>query len=548
LQGVKIHLKDQLVYKWAKHPQLEFYLKGNVCHKNKLLSVLDLATMINQNLSSASLNNVLENLTGHFAFVFYDDEKLLMVNDCVSSFPVFYFLENDLLQIRDRIQFDTKNESYPGRQIDQFISSCFTLNDDLLFSDFKRLPNGSILLFENKKLFLDTYLNKHKNIQAQTHSLPQLEKKYEETLADVFGRIYEQNKNNQILIPLSGGLDSRLILAKMIEAGHQNIKCFTYGQENSFEREIAEKICKKLGVDWQFISFDKQVFEKYFSAEYQAYSNYAFNGSSLPYEQDFLALLAYKNRVGWEENSIVLSGFGADVLAGSWLPSDIAWSKIDLSINGLIEYILQNKKFFLSESLELNKKELHKKIATYFKEIKINNKQDFLHALNHWGFDHRVSKYQIGCMRAFEKLGLRWTLPFCDKKYFDFWMNEVALEKKRDKLFYKNFIDKEIFKPLDIDFYYQGILHQKPNDGIITKLKNLTPKPIKAGIKAFIPRKKLDVNNFDLLCDMLWEKLDENSRRRFKKDRYNLNVLEGKVFVGATFAVAKNSRKDHFNE
>ena len=530
---VKIHLKDQLVYKWAKHSQLEFYLKGNVYHKNKLLTVLDLATIISQNFSIESLKDVLGNLAGHFAFVFYNDKKLLMVNDCVSSFPLFYFSENDYLQIRDRIQFDTKIKSYQSAQIDQFISSGFTLNDDLLFSDFKRLPNGSFLLFENEMLSIETYLNKHKNIQVQTHNVSQLEKKYGETLDDVFGRIYKQNKKNQILIPLSGGLDSRLILSKMIEAGHQNIKCFTYGQENSFEHEIAEKICKKLDVDWQFISFNKQVFEKYFTEEYQAYSNYAFNGSSLPYEQDFLALLEYKNRVGWEETSAVLSGFGADVLAGSWLPSDIAWKTINLSKSGLIAYILQNKKFFLSESLTLNKKDLEQKIAAYFKEIKINNKQDFLHKLNHWGFDHRVSKYQVGGMRAFEKLGLRWTLPFCDKKYFDFWMNDISLEQKRDKIFYKNYIDEKVFKPLGIDFYYQGILHQKPNDGIITKLKNLTPKPIKASIKAFIPRKKMDVNNFDLLCDMLWENLDQETRQRFKKDRYNLNVLEGVNFVGA---------------
>ncbi len=530
MKDVKISLKDQLVYKWTKHPQEEFYLRGNPIYQNKYLSILDFTELILSGFSICNFKEIVNNLNGHFAFVFYKNEQLFAVNDCVSSFPLFYLLKDKFFEVSDDPLKMSNGKYLTVAERDQFISSGFTFNENILNSESKRLQSGSILSFSNNTLEIESYHIKKNDRISEKATLLELEQKFETVLAAVFENIYQKYKGNQILIPLSGGLDSRLILAKLKEAGHQNIRCFTYGQKGSFEEQIAAKVCKRLEVGWQFIPFDEEVLDFYFSDKYKKYSDYAYNACSLPYEQDFLALQVLKNRFNWGENDLIVSGFGADVLAGSWLPSDIAWKDIDISTEGLIFYIRNNKKFFLSESLELNQEFLKEQLNQYFNKFVINSKETFLAALNYWGFDHRISKYQVNGMRAFEFARLNWSLPFCNKSYFDFWMNEVPIDQKRDKLFYKNFIDEKVFKPLGIDIYYEGILHQKPNDGIITKIKNWTPKPIKEGIKAMIPRKNLDVYNFDLLCDKIWEKLSDGERKQFKKDRYNLNVLEA-VFI-----------------
>ena len=51
----------------------------------------------------------------------------------------------------------------------------------------------------------------------------------------------------QVIVPLSGGYDSRLIIAMLYRLNYKNIICYTIGDENSEEVEIAKAVAKSLG-------------------------------------------------------------------------------------------------------------------------------------------------------------------------------------------------------------------------------------------------------------------------------------------------------------
>ena len=69
-----------------------------------------------------------------------------------------------------------------------------------------------------------------------------------------------------IYIPLSGGLDSRLIIAKFHEKNIKYIKSFSYGLKNNSDALIA-KVADHLDIKWDYIWFDKIKFRKLYSFE-----------------------------------------------------------------------------------------------------------------------------------------------------------------------------------------------------------------------------------------------------------------------------------------
>ena len=64
-------------------------------------------------------------------------------------------------------------------------------------------------------------------------------------LNNIFKKIINKYKNSRIVIPLSGGLDSRLVLSKLVQHNHKKILAISYGPKDSPEVITAKKLAKK---------------------------------------------------------------------------------------------------------------------------------------------------------------------------------------------------------------------------------------------------------------------------------------------------------------
>lgn len=60
---------------------------------------------------------------------------------------------------------------------------------------------------------------------------------------------------SEVVLPLSSGYDSRMILAAAAELPDlkERLRCFTYGVPGSLEVEAARELCRLTGVQWQFV-------------------------------------------------------------------------------------------------------------------------------------------------------------------------------------------------------------------------------------------------------------------------------------------------------
>lgn len=121
----------------------------------------------------------------------------------------------------------------------------------------------------------------------------------------------EKSTKGKIVVPLSGGLDSRLLLSMISD--RSRIEAFTYGQSwdesKSNEVKKAEALSKKMGFSWHHITLNG--FSKFTRAwiENRGASSHAHGMYQMEFYSQIEKLVP--------KNSVVLSGIIGDALAGS---------------------------------------------------------------------------------------------------------------------------------------------------------------------------------------------------------------------------------------
>ena len=145
--------------------------------------------------------------------------------------------------------------------------------------------------------------------------------------------------NGQHIVPLSGGLDSRAVLGGLLEVcPKENIRAVSFGQNDSYDFQIAKKVAQKAGIehvkiDLDSIEFDENIFLKL--ASHDCYGTFLLDG----YINYFIPQFFGDSVTYW-------SGFLGGEIAGSHIPINESKSW-DLALN----HFLSNN--FLKQNVSL---------------------------------------------------------------------------------------------------------------------------------------------------------------------------------------------------
>lgn len=180
------------------------------------------------------------------------------------------------------------------------MTSNLNLNSFLKFGYFMDYSNPAInfdLTRINKKKYADLEEEELKSIGI-------------ELWKNAIQKLYQPNKIN--IVPLSGGIDSRTILATLLEfVPAKDIYTYTFGSPGSYDFEIGNKIAKYLGTKHSKLSL----------ASYKFSLNEEIEASKQIDHQTFLfhhPSFEYLNK--FDKNCIFWSGYIIDWIAGSHLP------------------------------------------------------------------------------------------------------------------------------------------------------------------------------------------------------------------------------------
>lgn len=135
--------------------------------------------------------------------------------------------------------------------------------------------------------------------------------------------IREQNDNEKIILPLSGGLDSRLLTYSLKDS--KDVYAYTYGlsarQSESFEAVKAGQVAKSCNINWKQLDLNKYLNEEYLSDWYSQYGP-AVHLHGM-YQLEFYRKILEDIGTSGDGGLNLLSGIIGDVFAGTVWVEDV---------------------------------------------------------------------------------------------------------------------------------------------------------------------------------------------------------------------------------
>jgi len=436
------------------------WLKGTFFHENKLLPSVDVVRLFSSaledsNIDHDSLKTLLLALNGNFALALETPRYIFCTVDRVRSIPLFYAVNGDKALFSDDANHlrDRLDPPFNEENCAEFLVTGYVTGPDTLFDGISQLQAGEYLVYDKRDPSLSTHFYHrfwHGNyfLDSEEELLDQLD----EVFVRVFERLIESTKGRQIVVPLSGGLDSRIIVAMLKRLGVEDVICFTYGKKGSREVEISRQVAEALGYRWYFVEYtEEKWYDCYHSDEMQRYMIYSGNLSSVPHIQDFLAVKELKDEGKIPEDAIFIPGHQGMVAGGLMHAGILAGSPVRRNQSG--KYTFETlQKDILKNYYNLWDWPNITKIATLFNskiqmsigDVKISDVEEYANILEFFEFKERKSKFIVNSLRVYEIFACGWRLPLLDVELIDFFLR-MPLTLRLRQVLYRDYATKKLF-------------------------------------------------------------------------------------------------------
>jgi len=435
----------------------------------------------------------------NFAMYYEDEEVIVAATDVCASFPLIYSEKyNCITDDVSVVSYDKSN--FATIQLLHYGYAFGTLGKHTLLEDWNVLLPGQYLLLDKQNDSLSV------NYYSYFGNRISIEKSLSQIFDHIITRFLKRYEGRQIILPLSGGYDSRCLAALLKQRGVENVICVTYGRKESSEVRIAKKVAETLQYQWHFVEYNEKIFLRYFENEFKQYQHEAHLFYVVPYEQDYFALAELKDKGLIKKPFVVMSGFGGDFVSGCHYTNG--------NIKDWATYIVDKHYGVIA-----HRRECIIDMENYL--IAQPNKE--WNAYQQWLLENRKSKFLLSGMRGIESLGGEWSLPFFDREFMAYF-DTLDYHQKLKQSFYVNFLFTQYFIPLGIninkdkdDTHYDSLFTLK------FLLKKITPKPLLRIIKVKKAKAaNADRCNMNLLYEMIYKELGDEG---ILKD-YNINSLQ----------------------
>ncbi len=419
-----------------------------------------LSTAINNlpNPSVEAISNVIAELNCHFAVIIETPHLVIAAVDIIRTRPIFYSkkygqfcIGSDAREVRDAFELnDFETVALTECQMAGYVTGSHTVYKDLF-----HLQAGECLIWSKEQRHLEIdwyfkYCSENLVTDDESHLIDALEK----VTDDVIERTIAYVNGRPIWIPLSGGFDSRLILAKLVEHGYEQIECFSYGPPGNSDAEVARKIAERLGVPWRYVAIGKNEISRFhLSDQCIEYWSFADGLCSVPFSNDLLALLKLRADGELPDDAVIINGQTGDFTSGGHIPR--SWTGDEkVSSEQLIKSIM-DKHFGLRLSL-MQSHQAAGVVTKLYRMLEIQpgqtfNVQQAAIIFEHWECRERQAKFVVNGQRTYDFLGLDWYLPLWDPELVQFWRDIPLAHKVQQRLF-RHYFSQWNFRQVFSDF------------------------------------------------------------------------------------------------
>ncbi|WP_299062107.1 asparagine synthetase B family protein [uncultured Polaribacter sp.] len=485
---MNITLNNNLGFSWSKTDTISFkgyfYIKNDFYEKQKAIDYLSKIK------TKTNFKDFLKTINGVFTIIINTEKNSFIASDITRSFAVFYTLQNNELFLSDDI-FYLKNtfnlNNFDALSEIEFKATNHTHGKKTLLQKVHQVQASEYLIVKNDTIIERDFFYTYAIEKESSNPYSMLKEKATIAFENAFGRFVESLNNRTIVVPLSGGFDSRLIAVMLKKHNYKNVVCYTYGRKNSFEIENSKKTAKALGFQWFFIEYNSKIIKNYLETDaFKKYAHFAGKLSSMPYLQEYFAVKYLKENKLIALNSIFVPGYAGDFLGGSQflkvIPEGLKKTKI---ISLLI-----SKKFSNHQLSKSAKKVIKQEIEKTLIQIDGNYKRKIPSSVfEDYDLKEKIAKYIFNSANFYTYFGFEHRFPFWDKELLDFF-KKVPVKYKLMKILFDDVLINNYFKPYNVCFKTEI----QPSEKIIyiQKIKDKI-KPI---LPTYVKQKILEKNDW----------------------------------------------------
>jgi hypothetical protein len=407
---------SNLSIKKINHNNLFIYLWGiGDINKCKIGSKYSLSFPLNNSLLDRNI------------LMSFEDENIVIENDWLGSIPVFYNPNELTVSTLSRKTLNDKTIHPEG--LNNYFEFGYSVFEQTPFNDVKFMRYFSKLVISTNELNLiykdDPILEKglFEHVEDENDVLNKI-KSY---VANI-----ENHTTSEILLPTSGGYDSRLL--NICVNDKHRIRSYTYGlssdQSKSYEVVYAKKISEILGTEWKQMELGH--YHQHINDWYNIYgfSTHLHGMYHIEFYKKILEEDIFSNDVTF------LSGIFGDVWAGK-----VNIPKIDSP--------KEIKKLSYSHGMDLDEKYFKIKSDISIKNIFFQKNKDTLKHFPVWtpflNFDIAISMLNI---RDNRKKNWVWQMEFFIKNGLD--LESMKLNRNISNTLDYNAFDNFDFEPIDV--------------------------------------------------------------------------------------------------
>ncbi len=398
---------------------------------------------------------LLNKLDGHFAFVIEGSGWTLAAVDAVRSIPLAFAQSSDgwhvddqAERLRARLGLD---EVVPDAALALAMAG-YTINASTLFRGLQQLSPGELALFtpdqppERQRY----YMYRPWRADKPAYDPEKARTTLAETTLKVIDNVMQSVGDRLLVVPLSAGLDSRLIVSAARHLGYKNIRTFAYGRKGNHEAKASKVIAERLGYDWRFVPTDTAFMRRHYaSADWQEYLNFADSHQSVPFVQDLPQIQQLKHDGYIPDDAVLCNGNSGDYISGNHIvppmdevPKSLTTDQRHARITGT----LFSKHFALWSSLQTpaRRKEIERQLSASLAlaDAVLGAPENDYGLYEYAEFQDRQCKYVITGQRIYEFLGHEWRLPLWDRAFLDLF-ETIPLEGKIGQRLYIEMLEAE---------------------------------------------------------------------------------------------------------
>ncbi len=413
-------------------------LKGYAWHRGSYHEPIP-ASLFPPDLMPDGFIKTLKDIDGCFSVLIQRGDYVLAAVDRVRSRPLFYALKgNELLLGADAFEIHTQLGAPPLDQsaLPEFLLTGFVTGNGTLYADIKQMEAGQCLIWQSSTATLQIrdYFRYQHRFEPITKPLPELDALHERVIA----RLIESAQGRTIVIPLSGGNDSRLIAVMLRRLNYPNVICYTYGSSHLPECQTSRKVAKFLNFPWIMIEQNRRMwYQACQSQEMKRFERLSTHLCTTPHIQDWLAVQALRERKLIPVDSLIVPGHSGDFPEGANLPP-ILEDKDELTQRDLLNAIF-DRHYNLWFCPNDRRNTLFAERLTKQLHIPETMQSEIAASLfDEWDWRNREAKFIINSLRVYEFFGYGWRLPLWDREFLEFWLR-VPLEQRLHQSLYAQY-------------------------------------------------------------------------------------------------------------